>query len=353
MNSGAFESRNPVLRRLGALKRWVKTNVLRRTEERTAHSVVPQGYVVLTNMESHTLAECQRADEHNRELYAYRLDAVQSATPGISCDPVEEPPSPDNASRYETFCLHNTPVAADLQARAVEALAAAGFISVRDYPPHQAVEFQKARNVPCVSCDAPSQAMEASSGPNYTLFSDDELRTKSKRECLRTDRENNNLYRKASKRCRKARERLGSVTRVHMEDLSQSKQSNYQRKIRLKSRDTLVSAKEQSAAVEMLYHQGYRLYVDYEPENSIALSAQLSSQLGAEPSECEGMPPQEPLPPVVEAYPWQELTEMSIVDSPRPLSVHSVANEMPTVIQGRRLTPPPIPAWPPASHFRK
>ena len=95
----------------------------------------------------------------------------------------------------------------------------------------------------------------------------------SKRQCLSTDRSNNELYRRASKRCRADRKRLGSIVRVRMDDLSQSRQSNYQRKIRLKSRDTLVSASEQALAVEALYRRGLRVYTDYEPQNAISLRA--------------------------------------------------------------------------------
>jgi hypothetical protein len=255
----------------------------------THHQVVPQGYVVLSELSGHTLRECERADAHNRALYERRVECVRRAGPGLSCDRVEEPPSPDNTARFTEYMQRNMPIEADRQARAVEALAAAGFCVGRDYAPHRALEFMRAHGVAHTAGDAPAEAMQAAEGggalPRYTLFSDDELRYKSKRECIRTDRMNNEIYRRASRRCRAERKRLGSIARVHMDDMSQSKQSNYQRKIRLKSRDTLVSALEQAAAVQELFLRGLRLYVDYEPENAIALRAH-----------CDLLPPPAPTP---------------------------------------------------------
>ena len=267
------------------------------TTIRTAHLVVPQAYVVLTALSGHTLAECKRADAHNRALYRRRLACVQSAGPGLSCDPVEEPPAPDNTARYQEFLLQNTPVEADRQARAIEALSAAGYALGTDYAPHKAIEFMRANAVRHTASDAPADAfMRAaqSTGPVYKLYSDDELRRLTPRTCLRADRQNDELYRQASSRCRQQRKKLGPVARVHMADLSQSKQSNYQRKILLKSRDTLVSALEQAQAVEALYRRGLRLYSDYEPQNAITLRAQCD-QLAPAPSPCP--PPPSPCPP--------------------------------------------------------
>ena len=366
--NGAFTEQSILGQYYNAAKNWVLRCVFRRPPQRTAHAVVPQGYVVLTEMHSHTLEECQRADEHNRQLYALRLECVQTAAPGLSCDPIEEPPAPDNCARYETFCVRNTPVEADVQARAVEALAAAGFRATRDYPPHQAVDFQKSRGVLFVSCDAPSQAMTAGGGgPNYTLFADDELRTMSKRQCMQTDRANNVLYRKASKRCRRARERLGSIARVHMEDMSQSRQSNYQRKIKIKVRDTLVSAAEQAAAVEALYDQSMRLYADYEPQNAIALAAQCATDVPERRASVVVAPlrrvsvVEASVAPVLAAeealqqlYPWNELCEESCFDNVSSPAPAAPAPPVIAPVEGSETAAPPrLPAWPPASHFTK
>ena len=172
--NGAFTRRSLWRDRWSGLAQWVRRQ-LGGSDARSAHLVVPQSYVVLTNMSGHTLAECERADAHNTELYERRLECVRSAGPGLSCDPVEEPPSPSNADRYHEFAQRNTPIEADRQARAVEALAAAGYVCDQHYAPHKAIEFMRSNQVAHTASDAPADVMQAPDGdnaPKYILYTD-------------------------------------------------------------------------------------------------------------------------------------------------------------------------------------
>lgn len=230
-------------------------------------------------MASHTFAECKRADEHNKRLYRTRLDAARSSGPGITCQIVEKPPTPDNCARHMTWTQLNTPVSADQQARAVEALLAVNHRVMTDYQPQYALEFQRERNVPFVSSDSPALAASmAQGGLSYTVYTDDQLRTMTKKQCIAADRENNLLLSRAARQSRRNRRRLGSVVHTYMDSMAQSRQSNYQRYLKVKQRDVMVSALQQAKAVEYLYDQEMRLYVDYEPENAIPLWKQLVAE---------------------------------------------------------------------------
>jgi hypothetical protein len=276
-------------------------------------------------MKSHTLQECKRADEHNNDLYDVRVQTAKEATLGITCARIEEPPSPDNCTRHIQWQQQNMPVSADQQARSVEALMGHDppYRLITDYQPQHAMQFQKEKNVPFISCDSPAMAASmASGGPTYTIFTDDQLRTMTKKQCLAADKSNNQLFSQASRRCRKARIRLGPIAVVHMDDMVQSKQSNYQRRVTLKSRDVFVSALEQSKAIEFLFQKDLRLYADYEPQNAIALCITLREQESSTDDEgCPVGPPPVPPPDLVN----EEANFISLVHIP----VHNQARHKP------------------------
>ena len=282
MSSYAFDTGEGRVRRTWRQsKKWMQRTILRRRSPLNAAHVVPQGYVSLENMASHTFAECKRADEHNKRLYRIRLDAARSTGPGIACQNVEKPPTPDNCARHMTWTQLNTPVSADQQARAVEALLASDPPQrvLTDYQPQYAMQFQSERNIQFVSSDSPALAASmAQGGISYTVYTDDQLRTMTKKQCIAADKANNLLLSRAAKQSRRERRRLGSVVHTYMDNMAQSRQSNYQRYLKVKQRDVMVSALQQAKAVEYLYDKEMRLYADYEPENAIPLWKQLVAE---------------------------------------------------------------------------
>lgn len=232
-----------------------------------AKNVVIESFVVLDNIGMYTVRECTKADRHNVRLYNKQLRLAQKAERcGLVLDPIPKPPHPTNKQRLNEWKQHNTPVKADLQSVAVETLFTHGLRVLIDYQPQDAIQTYR-------------DNYESSITPQidhgrYIVFSDNELRTKTKKQCLKADAFNNRLYARSSRVLRRLRHDLASVSTFHMNEPMQSQQSNFQRRIHIKNRDTLVSALEQARAIEILKAVGLVLYRDYEPQNAIGLSKQ-------------------------------------------------------------------------------
>jgi hypothetical protein len=242
---------------------------------RAARDVVPEPYRVL-DVSQHTHQECLRADATNAHLYTRRLAAQASLPPNLatSTESVAPPPLESNAIRYLRWRENNNPVSADVQARAVIALLRQGRRVYIDYQPAQAIALA-ADAVVAEASDSASAASHLPGQLDYKVFSDEKLRSMSKRQCRAADQRNERYFVRHERRSRRRRRTLSGILDVQSSDTSATLQSNYQRRVMLKQRDLVVSAARQAEAVTWLTDAGLVLYADYQPQNAIVQAATL------------------------------------------------------------------------------
>lgn len=262
-----------LLERLGLSRQ----TVLRRSNS-SAGAVQPKPYRLLPP-EHHSLRECRAADRANAELYERRCAAVRALPPSMQARQPAPPPEPNNADRFVRYHEDHTPVNASLQARAVIALYHSGRRLDQDYRPAEAIALARAVPRPTDVEEAMLEARRAAAaGLCFCIYSDEELLRMSKRDCRRADRSNERLLMRVERGRRRLRSQTAGLVDVSQSNLTPAVQSNFQRRVQLKQRNVLVSARRQAEAVEFLTGAGLVLLQDYEPQNAVVEAARLRSQ---------------------------------------------------------------------------
>ena len=242
----------------------------------TPSTVVPKQYITLSPAQS-TLKQCQRADTYNTRLYKKRLRAVERLERldnGVEYASVK-PPEVNNVEKKQKWNMHHTPVSADLQAKSVIAILVRQQTDADLFmpEPHQIIETARELCLP-LSDDSPITTMDKALTRRYTFCSDEVLWRTSRKRCRSLDSRNDHASRMQNRSARRAIKKTLIYVPATSRKVIPPPMRNAERRQTLKLRNCPVSAAAQARAVKHLYDLGRRLYIDYEPQDAIAIVSQ-------------------------------------------------------------------------------
>lgn len=230
------------------------------------HPVDPT-YVAITDFANSSLTECRKADKRNATIRKERARLIMDSPDFVLFDD-DAPVHNSNVKAYMAWLQANRLVRADLQAMATEVLVKNNMHLARgDYEAHNIIEE---------TTPGPPLPVEFDDNPpGYNLLSCDELVKTSKAKCLVIDARNQNKYFNMRRRSSSVNGRLQTAQWAVRRQGSAAPPRNAERKAMLEDRMALVSAIEQSRAVEALYAMDMYCGIHYEPQMAISTAKRL------------------------------------------------------------------------------
>ena len=278
-------------------------------------AVLDESYAVVDDMRFTTFAACCAADVNNRILETARRQQLDES--GCLNDAaVWMAPAESNETRYRAWERDNTPVRADLQAVAVEAMCAQG-VDHTAYAPGDIIGA--ATKPPPISTIPPYT--NTRSNVEYIVYSITELDNRSEHECLRADTKNTKVHSALTRRWVARQSRHSNAAWMPIGIRMSPPPSNVERKALIEARKCKVSAVRQAVAVETLYHRGLRVGHHYEPHHAIRTVMQLRSPLVTNPVLKTPRPPSSAPPPLLICPPSSAPPPPSIRPAPPPPSI--------------------------------
>lgn len=231
---------------------------------------------VLLSPAAHSLRACCRADRINTKIFKRRqAAAIALERAGMQCERVLPPPEPGNLKCKRAWLRRHTPVSAEAQALAVEALALCDPPLLPDcgYAAEAAVSIANKHKL-LLSVLGTRSPSTCNVVEGLIEIDDAKLLTMPAWKVRWVDLFNQWKFARQTRQRRQLRRRTTSMVRArNPADTAWTMISFMARRAELKERCVLVSAWEQAAAVvELLHHHKMRVHRDFAPQDAIALA---------------------------------------------------------------------------------